>query len=388
MRILSIHNAYKIRGGEDESRESEERLLREYGHTVDVYEESNDDIASYSAAQLAVKTVWSQASYRKVRKRIAAGGYDVVHIQNFFPLISPAAHYAAKAEGAAVVQTLRNYRLICPNALFFRSGNVCEDCVGKPVPYPGIIHGCYRESRVASTAVATMLVAHRLAQTWKNQVDVFIALTNFAKQKLVEGDLPKDKIMVKPNFLVSDPGVETKKEGYALFVGRLAVEKGLDTLIEAWKQLRTPYALKIVGDGPLVPLVEEAVEEMPHIQWLGRRPMAEVHEIMGKAQCLIFPSKWYETFGRVAVEAFAKGTPVVAAQIGAIAELVEDGKTGLYFQPGDAADLAQKVTAMFSDLSQQGDMQKAARQTFVERYTAPENYQQMMKIYESAITRS
>ncbi|XWK88887.1 MAG: glycosyltransferase [Phormidium sp.] len=381
MRILSIHNNYQIRGGEDESRESEERLLREMGHEVEVYEENNDRVATLGSVNMTFRTIWSQESYNIVQEKLTAKACDLVHVQNFFPLISPSVYYAAKAKGVPVVQTLRNYRLLCPNALFFRNGQVCEDCMGKPIPYPGVVHSCYRENKAASAVTATMITVHRAMQTWKEQVDLYIALTEFARQKFIQGGLPGEKIVVKPNFVYPDPGVGEGRGGYALFVGRLSVEKGLDTLLAAWQQLKNPLPLKIVGDGPLASQVAEAAEKIPKIEWLGRRPIAEVHALMGEAMVLIFPSKWYETFGRVAVEGFAKGTPTIAANIGAIAELVERGRTGLHFQPGNPTDLATQVEWILEHPTELAQMRQEARAQFEAKYTAQENYRRLMEIY-------
>ncbi len=381
MRILGVHNRYQIRGGEEECYEAEMGLLREQGHQVDLYEETNDGIAEVNKLSLAAQTIWSQTTYNAVRQRLAQHRYDIVHVQNFFPLISPSIYYAAKAENVPVVQTLHNYRLVCPNGLFFRQGQVCEDCVGQPIPYAGVVHGCYRENRVASAGVAAMLSTHRAIGTWNNNVDCYIALTEFARQKFIEGGLPAHKIAVKPNFVAPEPKVGSGQGGYALFVGRLSVEKGLDTLLDAWKQLKTPLPLKVVGDGPLSTLVTAAVERMPHIEWLGRRPMAEVHQLMGEAQFLIFPSKWYETFGRVAVEAFATGTPVIASKIGAITEIVKSGHTGLHFTPSDPGDLACQVHWMLDHPEHQEEMRRNARATFEANYTATANYAQLMAIY-------
>lgn len=381
MRILSIHNAYQIRGGEDVSTAAEQSLLRHYGHTVDVYEENNERIKDMGAVQVAQRTLWSQESYETVRIMLRTHPYDVVHVQNFFPLISPSVYYAAKSENVPVVQTLRNYRLICPNALFFRDGKVCEDCLGKPIPYPGIVHGCYREDRKASAAVASMVTSHRFLRTWHRMVDQYVTLTQFARNKMIEGGLPADKIVVKPNFVAPEPSQGEGKGNYALFVGRLSVEKGLDTLLDAWKHLENPIPLKIVGDGPLSDMVTAASEQQPCIEWLGRCPMDEVHQLMGDAQFLIFPSKWYETFGRVAVEAFAKGTPVIAANIGAIAEIVTPGYTGLHFTPGDPEDLARQVTYLLTHPQQQEKMRHNARQEFEAKYTSAANYAQLMAIY-------
>lgn len=384
MRVLSIHNRYQIRGGEDESREAEERLLREMGHVVDVYEENNDRVPTVSPMQMATNTIWSHKAYQIVEQRLSEQPHDIVHVQNFFPLISPSVYYAAKSKGVPVVQTLRNYRLLCPNGLFFRNGSACEDCLGKAVPLPGVWHGCYRESQIATGAVATMLTVHRTMRTWLEMVDVYIALTEFARQKFIQGGFPAEKIVVKPNFVHPAPVVGTGSGGYALFVGRLSVEKGLDTLLTAWEQLGNQLPLKIVGDGPLADRVVEAAQKLESVEWLGRKSMAEVHKLMGEATVVIFPSKWYETFGRVAVEAFAKGTPVIAANIGAIAELVEHGRTGLHFQPGDAVDLATQVEWALAHPRELATMRQEARTEFETKYTAEKNYRKLMEIYQLA----
>ncbi|MFB2898801.1 glycosyltransferase, partial [Aerosakkonemataceae cyanobacterium BLCC-F50] len=210
---------------------------------------------------------------------------------------------------------------------------------------------------------------------------LYITLSQFAREKFIEGGFPAEKIVVKPNFVDPDPGVGTGLGGYALFVGRLSQEKGLDTLLAAWEQLKNPMPLKIVGEGPLAGEVAKAAQKSPKIEWLGRKPMAEVHALMGEAMVLIFPSKWYETFGRVAVEAFAKGTPVIAANIGAIAELVEHGRTGLRFQPGNATDLAAQVEWVLQHQQQWELMRQEARAQYLAKYTAQQNYQRLMEIY-------
>jgi len=388
MRILAIHNYYQIRGGEDECYEAEMELLQKHGHLVDLYQEKNERVAALGKLRTAARTLWSRQSYQAVKQRLTAQAYDVVHVQNFFPLISPSVYYAARDRGVPVVQTLHNYRLLCPNALFFRDGKVCEDCMGKEIAYPGVIHRCYRQSKTASAGVAMMLAFHRAKNTWLEQVDLYIALTEFARQKFIEGGLPADKIVVKPNFVGLDPGIGEGQGGYALYVGRLSVEKGLDTLLAAWKQLKSHIPLKIVGEGPLAAQVIEATKQLPSVEWLGRRPMTEVYDLMGEAKFLVFPSKWYETFGRVAVEAFAKGTPVIAANIGAIAELVEAGRTGLHFRPGDAEDLATQIEWALENSEKLSQMRQAARVEFEAKYTAEKNYQRLMDIYAKAQLRA
>jgi glycosyltransferase involved in cell wall biosynthesis len=382
MRILSVHNRYQIRGGEDESREAEEHLLREMGHQVDVYEQNNDRVASLGKVQVAVRTIWSQETYQAIRQLLSQKPYDLVHVQNFFPLISPSVYYATKAAGVPVVQTLRNYRLLCANAQFFREGRICEDCLGKPIPLPGVLHGCYRDSRAASAAVAAMIGVHRGLGTWTKMVDRYIAISQFARDKLVEGGVPAHKVVVKPNFVYADPGVGSGRGGYALFVGRLGPEKGLHTLLAAWERLHAPIPLKIVGEGPLEAEVCRLTQKLPHVEWLGRKPLSEVYQLMGEAMFLVFPSEWYETFGRVAVEAFATGTPVVAARIGAITELVDPDRTGCLFEPGNATDLSDRVDRLVAQPERLAQMRIQARLEFEAKYTAQANYQQLLDVYQ------
>lgn len=383
MRILCVHSRYKIRGGEEEVFEAEINLLRQKGHTVDLYEDHNARIDKLSKADLALKTVWSQEAYRAISTRLTANTYDIVHVHNFFPLISPAVYYVAKAKGVPVVQTLHNYRLICPNGLFFRQGKVCEDCLGQSIPWSGAWHSCYRENKAASIATVGMLSIHRALQTWQKLVDKYIVLTEFAKAKFIQGGLPPEKIVVKPNFVAFDPQIGTGERKYLLYVGRLSVEKGLDVLLNAWKHLDRQIPLKIVGDGLLSDRVMEATHQYPNIEWLGRKPIEEVYHLMGEAIAVIIPSQWYETFGRVATEAFAKGTPVIASNLGAIAELVEGDRVGLCFQPGDERDLANKVRWLLEHPQELAAMGTCARQEFEVKYTAQINYQQLMAIYQS-----
>lgn len=388
MDILVLHNRYQLRGGEDESTDLEVALLRARGHLVELLEVDNRTIAGRQAWRAGLQAVWAPSSYRAVSNRLRAERFDVVHVQNFFPLLSPAVLFAARAGGLPVVQTLRNYRLLCPNAVFFRDGHVCEDCLGKLVPWPGVLHCCYRSSRAATGAVAAMLVVHRLLRTWERTVDIFIALTEFARQKFIQGGLPADRIVVKPNFVDPDPGPGLHDGGYALFVGRLSPEKGVRTLLAAWERLGPGIPLKIAGDGPLAGEVARACERHPQIEWLGAQPLERVYALMGAAALVIAPSEWYETFGRVVVEAYAKGTTVIASDLGALAELVEDGRTGLRFRPGNPEDLAAKVEWAWTHPRELAAMGQEARREYELKYTAERNYEQLMEIYRLAIERA
>lgn len=388
MRVLTVHNEYQQAGGEDLVFEEEAGLLEAHGHRVTRYRTSNDRVGEMGRAALAKETLWSSEAYQNLRDVIRRERPDVMHVHNTFPLISPSAYYAAASENVPVVQTLHNYRLICPNGLFFRDGGPCEDCLGKPVPWPGVLHACYRDDRKATGLVAAMISAHRALGTYSQKVGAYIALTDFARDKFIQGGIPPEKLHVKPNFVYPDPGAGAGDGGHFLFVGRLSPEKGIETLLSAWEKLGDAATLKIVGDGPLAEVVARAAEANPRVEWLGRRSAEELNDLMQGALALIFPSEWYETFGRVAAESFAAGTPVIAADHGAVAELVEHGRTGLRFRPGDARDLVAKAECLLEDSEERAEMRRAARAEYEARYTAEENYRRLIWIYEAVIDRA
>jgi glycosyltransferase involved in cell wall biosynthesis len=384
MKVLIVHNYYQQAGGEDQVFAAESDLLEARGHRVLRYSLHNDQVDDMNFLSLARSTVWSSSSYRELRIIIRQESPQVAHFHNTFPLISPAAYYAARAEGVPVVQTLHNYRLLCPNALFFRDGRVCEDCLGKAVPWPGVVHACYRGSRVATGAVTAMLAVHRALRTWTEMVDVYVALTDFARDKFIEGGLPEEKIVVKPNFIHPDPGAGEGRGGYALFVGRLSQEKGIDTLLAAWEQLGEKVPLKIVGDGPLASRVAEAAEQLRGVEWLGEQPTDQVLTLMKDARILLFPSLWYEGFPMVFGEAYAVGLPIIASDLVSLSSLVDHGRTGLRFRPGDTKDLAAQVEWALMHPAELERMRGEARAEFEAKYTAEENYRMLMEIYELA----
>ncbi|BAU44005.1 glycosyltransferase [Leptolyngbya sp. O-77] len=381
MKILLAHNYYQQKGGEDGVFHAEVKLLESRGHDVYQYTVHNDCIEGMRSIDVARVTIWNSKSYQDLQNLIRNRNFQIVHFHNIFPLISPAAYYAAKSEGLPVIQTLHNYRLLCPNAEFFRVGEVCERCLGKAIPLPSVQYGCYRHDRLASAAVVSMLAIHRGLNTWNRMVDRYIVLNSFAQKKFVEGGFAPEKLVVKPNFVDPDPGFGAGDGGYALFVGRLAPEKGIGTLLAAWQHLGADIPLKIAGDGPLAPQVAAAAQQTKGVDQLGKIPMEEVYELMGKAAFLVFPSEWYEGLPRTIVETFAKGTPVIASKIGAIAELVDHGRTGLLFEPGNVEDLANQVRWAIAHPNELARMRQEARAEFEAKYTADANYRQLMEIY-------
>ncbi len=388
MNVLLVHNFYQQPGGEDQTFADEGRLLEQHGHSVGRFTMDNDEVQTIGKLTVARKTIWNDQARQSLRKAIRETGARVVHFHNTFPLISPAGYYAAHDEGAAVVQTLHNYRLMCVTATFCRKGRVCEDCLGHTMAWPGILHGCYRGSRAGSAAVAAMLAFHRLKGTWRREVDVYIALSEFGREKFTEGGLPPDKLVVKPNFLDPAPGIGRGNGDYALFVGRLAVEKGIAMLLEAWPRVYadTGVKLKIFGDGPLRARVEAASKTAAGIEYLGWLDLQqEGYVTMGAARALIFPSIWYEGQPKTIVESLATGTPILASRLGSMPEMVADGRTGMLFEAGNPDDLARQARALLAGQADRQRMRQAARFEFESRYTAEQNYPLLMRCYEEAL---
>lgn len=383
MRILLVHNFYRQAGGEDAVFANERAMLEAHGHDVQEFTITNDAVhGSFRVLRTALATPYSEPSRRRMAKVLAEHAPDLVHVHNFFPLLTPSIFDACRAAGIASVMTLHNYRLICPAATLYRSGHVCEECVHGS-PYRAVLHGCYRDSQPGSFAVARMVARHRKAGTWLTRPDRFIALTEFAKRKFVEGGLPAARIQVKPNFLPESPAAadgEAADRNGGLFVGRLSPEKGIGTLLRAWRDLDIP--LRVAGEGPLLDEARRA--SPPMVELLGATAKDEVAAEMRRAAFLVLPSEWYETFGLVSVEAFRAGLPVIASKHGAMAEIVEEGKTGLHFAPGKASDLAEKVRWAEANPQAMRAMGENARKVYEANYTAEGNYTRLMEIYEEA----
>lgn len=401
-RVLVVHNAYQHRGGEDSVVEAEISLLRSRGHAVETYFRSNDDVGSIPPLALVRQTLWSDRTPHHLAELIRRFQPDVIHAHNTFPLISPSLYWAA---GVPVVQTLHNFRLMCLNALFLRDGKVCEDCMGH-LPWRGVARACYRGSHAASAALAGMLTLHRRLGTYQNKVARYIALNEFCRGKFIEGGLPAERVVVKPNFVDWDeafphpnpdettkqltkpasgqvtaylPGGEGQRKGL-LFVGRLSAEKGVATLAEAMALL-PDAALRVAGDGPEAGLLDGVAG----VSRLGSLPGAAVRAEMGRAAALVVPSIWYETFGLVVIEAFACGTPVIASRIGALADIVRDGETGLLFEPDNPRDLADKMAWALSHPEQMAAMGRTARAQYEAEFSAEVNYRRLMEIYAGVL---
>ncbi len=384
MNILMAHNRYQDSGGEDISVRMEVEMLRRNGCRVATFVDNNDRVGELGRLRTAMGSIWSPETYRRVRTALRQERFDLLHVQNFFPLISPSIYYAARAEGVPVVQSLRNYRLICPVGTLNRDGHVCESCIGRTMPWPAVRHACYRHSTLGSMAVGGMIAVHRQLGTWFHMVDAYIAMTEFMRDKFVQAGFPAEKIFVKSNFLHPDPMPGKHDGNFALFVGRLSEEKGIGTLLKAWEMAGPPIPLKVAGTGPLKSHFIGGAQPRS-VEYLGWQEEDEVLRLMGAARFIIIPTEWYEGHPRTAVEAFARGLPVIASRIGAMAEMIDDGVSGLSFTPGDAASLAEKIRWALEHPDRMADMGARGRAIYERRYTASKNYPQMMKIYQQVV---
>jgi glycosyltransferase involved in cell wall biosynthesis len=379
VKVLVAHNAYQHRGGEDSVVDSEIKLLADHGHDVRLFSRHNDELATMTKVAAVRSTLWSSQTMTDLWRVVAAFQPDVIHVHNTFPLISPSLYWAAAKRGIPIVQTLHNFRLFCPQAMLLRDGRVCEDCLGK-LPWRGVLRVCYRDSVAQSGVLASMTVLHRALGTYRNKVTRYIALNDFCRQKFIEGGLPAERVLVKPNFVdMPPPGEEQPRNGF-LFVGRLSQEKGIATLAESLRLLPSAR-LTVVGAGPEM----GQLEGMDTIRLMGFQSPEGVRAEMCAASALVMPSIWYENFPRTLVEAFACGLPVIASRLGAMAELIEDGETGLLFEPGNVADLAVKMRWAIDHLEEMQRMGAAARAEYEAKYTAEQNYKQLMAIYAEAI---
>jgi len=390
VKILLVHNTYQQPGGEDVIFEQESHMLEHAGHQVVTYRRSNWDVEAYQGMRrigLAKRTIWASDSRRDFTRLLQQEKPDVVHVHNTFVMISPSIYLACYQAKVPVVQTLHNYRLLCPAATFFRDGKVCEECLTSL--WRGVQHACYRQSYSATAVVALMLGSHRLRNTWNREISCFVALSQFARNKFVEGGLPGDKIFVKPNFVHPDPGARSGDGEYALFVGRLSPKKRLSTLLATWKRLRQSIPLVIIGGGPDRELLEAQVaqEKLTNVQFRGHLPREQTLAAINNARFLVFSSEWYENFPVTIVEAFACRTPVICSRMGAMQELVADGRTGLHFTPSDPDDLAQKVEWAWTHRDEVRAMGLEARKEYEAKYTAEKNYPILMEIYRRAMEK-
>lgn len=395
MNILQVHNRYKITGGEWTVLNQEYNLLSK-DHSVDqlIVDNRKELDSLYNKLKLIFTTHYNRTSKELVRQKIRESNAEIMHVHNFFPLLSPSVFEAAKEEGIPSVLTLHNYRLIHPNGYLLHNGKIDERSI-RGSAYSCVPDGVYRDSILQTAVVAHMIEYHRKRGTWAENVDCLLCLTQFAKSKFVEAGFPGEKLIVKPNF-VDDPfqqqnfsEVADQKENFYLFIGRISEEKGIRTLINAWDSLKKELNAKllILGDGPLRKELEEKSSNNPRISWLGFVEREQVLNYLEKAKALMFPSEWYEGMPMTILEAFSAATPVISTNIGSQAEIVDHKKTGLHFETGSKKSLIEAVERFESNKQKQKEMSLAARREYEEKYTPKVNRSKMKSIYQRLVSK-
>lgn len=391
MKIIIAHNRYRFRGGEDEVVDRETALLRSHGFEVHLLEADSRKLESQgliSQANAAWQLPYSQAARRRLQEDIKHFRPDVVHIHNFFPSLTPSLYDACLEQDIPVVQTLHNFRIFCAASVLARDGHPCELCL-KGSTAPALRHRCYQGSWLRTFALTRMIRKHRQEDTWNQKVTTILVPSEFAKQKLEEGGIQPGKIVVKPNFvpevhaIASALPTSPETNRYALYVGRLSQEKGIHSLLDAWDP--SLPLLVLVGDGPLRAKVDEKAAASKNIQVIGRQSPEQVRALMEKALFLTTPSVCFETFGLAAAEAFSVGLPVIAAHIGALPEIVQDGHNGLLVPAGETMALRKAANRLTVDKALRQQLSTGALQSYRERYTPYRNYQMLCEIYKKAM---
>lgn len=392
LKILLAHNFYGsiAPSGENSVYEAELELLRSRGHEVIEFTRNSDEIRRYGwigTARVAASVPWNPFALRALRRVLRARQPDVMHVHNSFPLLSPAIFYATRGIRTAAVLTLHNYRLFCPAAIPMRSGAVCTECLDQRSVLPSLRYGCYRQSRIATAPLAMSVALHRQLGTWQQEVNAFVVLSEFQRRRMVQAGLPLERVVVKPNFYPGSPVVQPwmHREPYVVFAGRLSAEKGLISLLQAW-QLWGAQApeLRILGDGELRPQLQEMAHGLP-IRFMGQLSGPDAEQQIAGAQLLVLPSECFEGFPMVVREAFAFGTAVAVSNLGPLPSIVQEGVSGVVFEPGNPASLHQVVQGIWQVPGGLEKLGRGARQAFEANYTEESNYEMLRRVYEQAI---
>ena len=378
--ILIVHNYYQIPGGEDTVVANEKTMLEKHGHKVILYSRNNAELKQMSKIRilfLPFTTVFNLRTYKEIKKQIRRENIDVVHVHNTLNLISPAVYYAARSMKVPVVQTVHNFRLLCPGATFYRDGHICEDCVKNGLKC-AVKYSCYRGSKAQTLVCAISTWLHRTTGIY-GKIN-YICLTEFNKDKLLQlKHIKPERVFVKPNFVENNSFIpEEERLNQFVFVGRLDKLKGVDILFEAWKRMgEGAIKLIVCGMGPMEGWCKSFIKEnVVNIEMRGFVPNDEALKIIANSKALVLPTQWYEGFPMSIVEAFSVGTPVICSDLGNAGSVVEEGITGYKFQFDSIEDMITCVMKCNS-------ICESTASKYYEKYTEKRNYAMLIDVYES-----
>jgi glycosyltransferase involved in cell wall biosynthesis len=378
VRVLIAHSWLLVMSGDNRVVEDEAKILADAGHSVRTWTPGAEGVSGLGLVRTAGTAVWSRSAAASVRAMIREERTQVLHVHNLWPNLSPTVIRGAAAEAVPVVMTLHNYRMAsCLPGTFLRDGRVCEDCLGR-TPWPGVLHRCYRDSHLGSAVMATSLTLHKAARSFGG-VATYLAVSSFVRDKVVQAGLPAERVMVKPNF--AWPAERRTGGGdYFLYLGRLYREKGVDTLLEAWRS--APGRLLVVGDGPEAGRLRAMAPA--RVEFVGEVAAAEVAAIVRGARAMLVPSRWYEAAPRGILEAYAAGVPVVATDLGALPELVADGVTGLLVAPESPSAWAQAAERLLSD-EESERLGEGAWQAWRDRFSPERGLDSLTAVYRDLL---
>lgn len=388
LKILQVHNGYQIPGGEDVVAANEKRLLEQNGHEVFSYSRNNTELKEMNLFEklcLPFRAVFSIKTYREVKQIIKEKQIDVVHVHNTLMMVSPSVFYAAFHCKVPVVQTLHNFRMLCPAGSFFRGDRICEECAEHGLGC-SMKYGCYRGSKAQTFVSAAILKIHRMLGTY-HRVN-FICLTEFNREKLAllnkkgKEVVDMSRVYIKPNFTFGESGQVTDNGSldYFLFVGRVEALKGIDVAVRAFEKM-PDQRLVVAGDGPLMETMQNYIKthHMQNVEFVGYLSKPQLQEVYHNAKAVIMSSQCYEAFAMTIAEAYSYGVPVIAGNVGNLRNMVEEGETGLRFVYDSPEDLAEKVRE-FNNRDIEA-MKRNAKKFYEERLRPEDNYQILEKIY-------